>query len=283
MESPGHHYRGGVGAAVIELRRTRRVPLPQARPDRQARLRRADVEGRRAALKSQVSAAWVLGKLMAAVLLVGGIWLIQQGAASSELRVARIVVEGNALVREDEITAALAVEGTHLFFVRTRRLERILEADPAIERAQVHAVLPHTVLVAVQERLPAVVWNTGETQMLTDAQGLALRIGAQPLPTVHAPSSPVIVGARVDASAVRIAQTVGPRLDTLGLAGAVLEYQPGSGVSVVKPGSYRVALGSSDRLEAKLDAYWTIRQYLEQTRTPAELIDVRFLDRPYFR
>jgi hypothetical protein len=44
-----------------------------------------------------------------------------------------------------------------------------------------------------------------------------------------------------------------------------------------------VALGFADNLDAKVDAYRAIRDHLNETQTVAELVDVRFLDRPYFR
>ena len=42
-------------------------------------------------------------------------------------------------------------------------------------------------------------------------------------------------------------------------------------------------LGFGDDLDAKIAAYQAIRRELDRTRTPAELIDVRFLERPYYR
>ena len=80
-----------------------------------------------------------------------------------------------------------------------------------------------------------------------------------------------------------MAQSLAPRLEAEGLAGGQLEYRPATGASVVLPDSARVALGSPDELEGKLAAYQAIRAYLDQTHTQARFIDVRFLERPYFR
>ena len=49
--------------------------------------------------------------------------------------------------------------------------------------AHVRPTLPNQVGVVVEERVPTVVWDTGNHQVLLDAEGLALKDGAGPLPT----------------------------------------------------------------------------------------------------
>jgi cell division septal protein FtsQ len=145
--------------------------------------------------------------------------------------------------------------------------------------------LPNSVDVLVTERSPAVVWEAGGRSLLADADGLALRDGRRDdLPVVHAPEGPAPdPGGRLDPETVRMAEALVPRLADEGLAGGQLEYRPSSGATVVLPDSLRVAIGAADGLEDKLAAYRAIRRYLDQNRTRAEFIDVRFLERPYFR
>jgi hypothetical protein len=45
----------------------------------------------------------------------------------------------------------------------------------------------------------------------------------------------------------------------------------------------RLILGGGDGLEAKVATIQTIVHYLQSERTSAEIIDVRFGDRPYYR
>jgi hypothetical protein len=119
--------------------------------------------------------------------------------------------------------------------------------------------------------------------MLVDADGYALRVGDADLPVIVVRDAPrPEPGDRVDPEAVQIAQELAPRLSALGLGDAQLDYRPATGVTLVTS-SRRVAIGFADHLEAKMDAYRTIRDHLNQTQTAAELVDVRFLDRPYFR
>ena len=137
----------------------------------------------------------------------------------------------------------------------------------------------------IHERAPVAVWEASGRTILVDSSGLALRDGASDdLPTIRAPDGPAPdPGGRVDMDAVRVAQSLVPRLDAEALAGGQLEYRPTSGATVVLADSARVALGTSEDLDDKLAAYRAIRSFLDQNRGHAQLIDVRFLERPYFR
>jgi cell division protein FtsQ len=227
---------------------------------------------------------WFAGKLLALVLLGLGSAALVEFASSDGFVVDQIEIGGNQLVPAEELRAAVELDGVHILTVRSGRAARVLQANPAIAQARVQPRLNGTVRIEVVEREPAVVWDTGEQQVLTDLEGLALRDGRMPLPTVLAPEGPMVVpGGRVDPDAVRVARDVGLRLSALGLPGGQVEYRPSAGVALVAPGAPRVQLGFGDNLDAKLSAYLAIRRHLEQSRTSAELIDVRFLERPYYR
>jgi cell division septal protein FtsQ len=197
--------------------------------------------------------------------------------------VKRVTISGNELVETPEITEELDVQGRNIFQTRRARLDRVISALPAVQDADVQIRLPDQVHIMIRERTPVVMWDTGGRRMLVDADGFALREGDAMLPIIVVHDAPVPEpGDRVDPEAVKIAQDVGPRLDALGLGDAQLDYRPSSGMTLVSRGR-RVALGFADNLDAKLDAYRAIQAHLAQTHTGAELVDVRFLDRPYFR
>ena len=212
-------------------------------------------------------------------------WGLSEAATARQFHVAGIHVAGYSLVAPEEVLDRLPVTGANIFALRARSLERALHADPMIERAEVRTRLPNLVHVRIWERTPAAVWDTGGRQVITDAEGLVVREGlALPLPIIHAPEGPAAEpGERVDPAAVQMAQALGPRLDALRLRDARLEYRPGGGMSIAAPGSPRVSLGFGQDLDAKLAAYLSIRAHLERTGERAELIDVRFLERPYYR
>jgi cell division septal protein FtsQ len=230
--------------------------------------------------------AWALGKIAAVAILAGGVWAVLQLLSDPQLQIREVRVHGIALIPADEIHQDLAIEGSSVFAIRSGRLERLLRLNPAVDRVRVEPRLPDIVTIAVVERMPAVLWEAEGSSALVDDNGLAIRDGPDvpplKLPRVYAPEGPAVrAGERVDPSPVHIAQTIAPRLDALGLPGARLEYRPSNGITIF--GAYRVAVGSEDQLEAKLIAYQSIRRQIEQSRARAELVDVRFLDRPYYR
>jgi hypothetical protein len=81
---------------------------------------------------------------------------------------------------------------------------------------------------------------------------------------------------------VQLTESLTARLPELQLANGRLEWDPGLGVSILQP-NLRITLGSSDQIDAKLVALAAIRQRLTEARLQASIIDVRSLDRPYFR
>jgi hypothetical protein len=68
-----------------------------------------------------------------------------------------------------------------------------------------------------------------------------------------------------------------------GLNPGNLEYSPETGVTVIVDGGQRVRFGRDDDLEWKVGAVVALRRELGRLGQQAELIDVRFRDRPYVR
>jgi len=244
----------------------------------------------------RIFSAWLLGKLLALAILAGDLVVIVQGAVAPTLQVRETLVYGADLVPVTEITPFLPTSGTSIFAVRGMRIARAMEGIPAVKSAEVRAVLPSTVNVFLQERMPVAAWVVGQSRALIDEDGLVLgdadalrpesplREIAPSLPAISAPEGPAVqLGDRVDPAVVHVAQSVGPRLVAIGMPGSQVEYHPATGVSLVVPGGPRIILGNADDLAAKLDAVQAIRGHLDATHQTAQLIDVRFLERPYYR
>jgi hypothetical protein len=132
--------------------------------------------------------------------------------------------------------------------------------------------------------------------MLVDASGVALvdadelpthsplRDRESALPVVNAPYGPAVeLGEQVDPAIVNTAAALPPLLAAAGITGGQVEYHPSSGLALTIPGAPQMVLGFDGDLDAKLAAYRAIRNQLDRTRTTAQLIDVRFLERPYYR
>ncbi len=70
------------------------------------------------------------------------------------------------------VEAALApARGRNLFAIDTEPLEAVLEGLATVATARVTVELPDTLLVAIRERTPILVWQIGERRFLTDDAG----------------------------------------------------------------------------------------------------------------
>lgn len=276
---------------VVPARSVRRGPRPATRSIAVAANRSSQIgEARKAATPRATGrlASLILGKLCALALLgATGAGLVH-GASASELDLAKVGIVGNQITPVADVLSELPPKGTNLFLVRSARLERLLVSDPAIASARVLPSLPNTIWVTVVERSPAAIWEAASVPMLVDASGLALRSAgpghARELPVIHANDGPALLpGDQADAEAVRAAEALHSQFDALGLAGGRLEYHPSTGINLVAASQPRVLFGSADDFEAKLAAYQAIRRHLREASASATLIDVRFLQRPYYR
>ena len=231
--------------------------------------------------------AWLVSKLLALLLLVGASGLLYYVAASDDFRIATVAVSGARLLTPGEVEAAAAVSGINIFWLKQEMVAQRLQAVPAIESVRAEAYLPNRVEVRIGERTPVAIWLSGETAWLVDGEGRVLRSVPSPpaLPTLRDVAGPgVAPGGNVDRAALatlfRLREVL-PR--SAGLSPREFEYSADAGVTVVADSGLRVVFGREDDLEWKVTALVAVRRELDRHGQRADLIDVRFKDRPYVR
>ena len=229
----------------------------------------------------------VVTKLLALLLLFGASGLLYYVAASDGFRISSVVVTGTRLLSDREVEATAAVSGINIFWLRQEEVARRLQALPAIESVQAGAYLPNRYEVRIAERTPVAGWIRGGATWLVDAEGRALRsVDAPPsLPTIRdADPTPLPTGTAVDRGALatlfRLQEVL---LRVAGLSAREFEYSADAGVSVLTDAGVRVVFGRGEDLDWKVTALVAVRRELERQGQRAELIDVRFKDRPYVR
>jgi cell division protein FtsQ len=225
--------------------------------------------------------------MIAIVLLFGASGLLYHVAASDDYRVSNVVVTGAQLVSVAEIRDAAAINGLNIFWVRQEEVGHRLQAISAIQSARVTTVLPNRLEVRIAERAPVAVWQSGDSSYLVDVDGRVLRAIDRPasLPMIRdVGTQPVQPGGTVDALALvttfRLQQLL-PSVATL--RPTEFEYSPETGVTVVADTGARVRFGLNDDLDWKVAALVAVRRDLDRRGQRAELIDLRFKDRPYVR
>jgi cell division protein FtsQ len=231
--------------------------------------------------------AWVVTKLLALILLFGASGLLYHVAASDGFRIERVVVVGSQLVPSADIERTAAVVGLNIFWVREEEVGHRLQAIAAVQSARARTVLPDLLEVRIVERAPVAVWQNGGMSYLVDAEGRVLQATdkAVALPTIRdVGPQPVQPGASVDRGALttmfRLQQLL-PRV--AGVTPRELEYGLDTGVTVTADSGPRVRFGSDDDLDWQVNALVAVRRELDRRGQRAELIDMRFKDRPYVR
>jgi cell division septal protein FtsQ len=225
--------------------------------------------------------------MLGLAILLGTSGLLYHVASSPEFRVSRVSVEGNRLLTAAEVEAVASVSGVNVFWVRRSELNQRLRLLPPVESADLSLELPDRAQIRVKERDPAAIWLVGDTPFLVDRQGLVLaaRPTDRPLMVIRDTSNqPLTPGARVNAEAIGSLADLDSLLARIfGAQQRRYEYSPETGINVVQTVGPRLILGNSVDLEWKMAAIQTITRHLQANRASAELIDVRFSDRPYYR
>jgi hypothetical protein len=246
--------------------------------------------------------AWAFGRILATLLLVGAGWLVYDCASSDRFQVRSIHVQGNVLLSQSEVETAAAVTGANVFWVDRAQVAARLRALPLVQRAEINAMLPDTVQVSIVERQPAAFWVSGDRSYLVDREGVILKaVDAEtqqaracagqpcdprlaPLPTVaQLDGQPLMPGDRVDASALATSARLATLLPAVGVQPLAFEWTPDFGLEVPTRDGWRARFDDAGNVEQQVASLRSIRDEIARTSASAELIDVRFGDRPYFR
>jgi hypothetical protein len=246
--------------------------------------------------------AWTFGRILATLLLVGAGWTLYDGASSDRFQVRSIRIQGNVLLSRAEVENAAAVSGANVFWVDHAQVAARLRALPLVQRAEVSATLPDTVEVSIVERQPAAFWVSGDRSYLVDAEGVILKaVDADtqqaracagqpcdprlaPLPTVaQLDGQPLTPGDRVDASALATSARLASLLPGVGVQPLAFEWSHDFGLEVPTRDGWRARFDDAGNVDQQVASLRLIRDEMARTSATAELIDVRFGDRPYFR
>jgi hypothetical protein len=200
----------------------------------------------------------VLGALLIALSTVGIYWLVNAG--TFRLHADRVELRGllHTTPEVARLTMGLAAGATpNLFRLRTADMERALADLPAVERAEVSAVLPDRLVVRVVERQPVFVLRTPDGSFLVDPTGVLLidasaaAAGLASMPLVDdwrsdAGREPTVGGMMepVDLAAVLQLAAITPELLGSRTGRLMLAITDGDGyVMTTEPASWRAVFG----------------------------------------
>ncbi len=230
---------------------------------------------RRRRVRRALAGSVLTGRLLALLLLVGGLVLLVGFLEGEQYRVRTVIVHGNRLAFADAVVRESGVLGRSIFRIDTQAVAERLVMHPAIAAATVRSFYPDTVVIELVERQPTSVWTTDHGNWLVDSEGRVIGNGeATDVPQVRVSGDfSLQPGGRVSDTVARaVPQLVERYADRL----AGLEYQPVEGLILVFASGERVILGDAERLADQL----AILDVLEARRTPWLQLDLRDPDRP---
>lgn len=245
---------------------------------------------------------WILGRLLAMAVLVGAAWFVYDCASSDRFQVRSVRVVGNALLSRAEVEGVVAVKGANVFWVDRDEAAARVRALAVVEQVVVTPVLPDAVEVRLVERRPAAFWVSGDQTYLVDGEGIVLKPAdaetqqvracagqpcdprLAPLPTVaQVDGQPLTPGDRVDAHALSTSEHLASVLPSVGIEPLAFEWSRDLGLEVPTRDGWRARFDSAGDVDQQVASLRTVRDVLVRSKSAAELIDVRFGDRPYFR
>jgi cell division septal protein FtsQ len=231
---------------------------------------------------------WTFSRALAISLLAGSLGLLYYLASSVDFRISKVVVSGNAMVGTESIETVADAFGANIFWVRHRDVANRLQSLPAIRSVKISTKLPNRLEVHVDERTAVAIWQTS-VPMMVDDEGRLLAPAASPSSFAHLPvihdrgKTPVEQSERVDEESLRTVAALRTLLPQVARANPVAFEYNEDGIGVTLDSGLRVRFGGYDDLLWKVHALVAVRGEIARTGQRAELVDVRFRDRPYFR
>jgi cell division protein FtsQ len=227
-----------------------------------------------------------IAQFLAILGLIASSGLLYHVAFSPLYRLDDIRVSGNILLSRREADTVIDSQGSDAFWLRTKATREQLMEIPSVADADVQVRLPNRVEVRVHERTPHGVWQSGTVSVLVDSGGLVIGATSEapPILTIRDLDAPrATTEKRFDPESFDAVKTLTGHLGGTAFEPASFAYSQQSGLEFETREGIVVRLGDGKELDWKLGALDTMRQYLVENRLRAQLIDVRFRDRPYFR
>jgi hypothetical protein len=245
---------------------------------------------------------WVLGRVLAAGLMLAAAWLVYDFASSTRFDVQAVHIQGNQLLTRAEVQDTASVIGANIFWVNQAEVVARLSALPLVQHVEISTTLPGTVDIHIVERQPAGFWTSGEQTFLVDKEGVILKAvdaetaqiracAGQPcdgqsagLPSVaEEQAEELMPGDHVDANALTTSARLASLLPSVGVQPLQFQWSPDTGLDVATAQGWTARFDQAGNLEQQVSALGALEGELARRKTSAALIDVRFGDRPYFR
>jgi len=262
----------GVNTAVVDNR-----PLPRRRVDVPIS---SGAEIRLPAVPAVHNKWRVLSGVISMSILIGLILFTQ----SAFFRVTNIDMQGLERFSEGEIAQAINIKGSSIFFINPDDIKRDLQNTyPALSDIEIKVGWPASVSISMVERYPVLAWNWDGHVRWVDKNGVAFEPLDDGLDVTQVKSAmlpPTIEDRFVDPRLVDSVEALAAYIPE----GVDMVYDPVHGLGWEDPRGWITYFGfNDDDAGQKMNVYQSLVDYLEGKRITPRMINVEFVNSPYFR
>ncbi len=200
--------------------------------------------------------------------------------AAPPFRIREAAISGCQRSSAQEIYDVSGLDGVSIFRANRQLAEARLMALPDVQTARVRLALPNRLWIDIEEWQPLVIWSGPHGTLGVDARGRAMAPPNHGGDMVHVADQSGILtapGEQLPTSLLEAALAYGRHHRQL-------TYRQDVGFAVQLDEGWPVWLGhSAVESERRLAMLHELRRELGRQSQPIEFLDLRFLDRPYFR
>jgi hypothetical protein len=238
---------------------------------------------------------WYVSKTLSLLLILGVVASLFMLHYEEQWFVYREDVRFHNLIRMrgDDLYQTIDLDGLNIFWVEPEALRHALLTLPWVEYAQVNVSLPATLDVNITEMTPAAVWVTNEGNYWLAMNGAALPIATLEESALPELALPQIIDSLQEARVVGDGPlAIDPQIlsSALTLMAAMPElegkvrYNQSIGLNFPLPDpAVWVYWGDGFDMEAKMENLALTRDFVRDAEEAAQILDIRFVDRPYVR
>ncbi len=214
-----------------------------------------------------------------------GYWLL----TGAGFRISKVEVKGSRFLNSAEVIRLTGVDKENVFLLDEASVAQKVRALPYVLESKVSKQFPDGMQVEVVERKSVLNWKVGSLNYLVDAEGVVLESLADQQLNQEAKKFTVIQslddrklksGDRVDAVAIRSAQTIQSQLASSGFKLSAVQYSPTAGLIVVsapESGNWKALLGTDAQLDQKINL---LKGLLSDKNIKWSYADLRFVNKP---
>jgi cell division septal protein FtsQ len=244
---------------------------------------RAKRKGQRQSLLRRLYASrdWHSSHALALILLVAALFVTGYGFLNADFWVYSAVVSNNRHTSSEEIYREAGIHGFSIFFIDPAQVADRLKQLPHVQDVRVQVRLPAQVRIRVQEREPIILYQIQGDSYWIDAEGVIMsavedRTGLVKL--IDDDQGGMSDKRHIEPGLLQAIQYVTGTIPEV----KTFRYQEPYGLFFISPEGWRVYLGSTDNMDAKLATWEAMRTKILQNNYAVQEIDVRY-DRPYWR